>query len=115
VVGVAYKSGVEDVRESPAIDIIEALQRHQARVEFVDPLVRSIVLSDGSVLTGTARPEGMDYDAALVHVVQPDVELGWLRQVPVVIDPGGRARRREPVAIPVNGRDRSPRASAEAG
>ena len=115
VVGVAYKPGVEDVRESPARDIIEGLHRRGAHVSYVDPLVSSITLSDGSVLDGTTHPAVGTYDAAIVHVVQPDVELEWLRQVPLVIDPGGRARRREPVAIPVSGNGHSALIAAEAG
>jgi UDP-N-acetyl-D-glucosamine dehydrogenase len=114
VVGVTYKAGVEDIRESPALDIIHELHRRGATVEYFDPLVDRLTLTDGTVISGTARPEGDSYDAALIHVVQPDAELGWLRQCPVVIDPAGRARRREPVAIPVGPGSR-PRISAEAG
>ena len=39
VVGVAYKAGVSDIRESPALKIIEKLQRQGADVSYYDPHV----------------------------------------------------------------------------
>ena len=42
VLGVAYKKNVSDVRESPALDIIELLARRGAQVEYHDPHVTAI-------------------------------------------------------------------------
>ena len=42
VLGVAYKRGVGDVRESPAIDVINELQRKGAKVRYADPFVPSL-------------------------------------------------------------------------
>jgi UDP-N-acetyl-D-glucosamine dehydrogenase len=39
VLGVSYKRDVNDARESPALEIIHELQRHQALVEYHDPYV----------------------------------------------------------------------------
>jgi UDP-N-acetyl-D-glucosamine dehydrogenase len=39
IAGVAYKRDVEDVRESPAVDIIDLLERRGAAVEYSDPHV----------------------------------------------------------------------------
>jgi UDP-N-acetyl-D-glucosamine dehydrogenase len=39
VLGVSYKRDVNDARESPALEIIHELERHQARVEYHDPYV----------------------------------------------------------------------------
>ena len=39
VVGVAYKSGIDDVRESPALDIIRLLGQQGAQVRWYDPHV----------------------------------------------------------------------------
>ncbi|MGE0813640.1 MAG: nucleotide sugar dehydrogenase [Vicinamibacterales bacterium] len=39
VVGVAYKRDVDDMRESPALDVIELLKRRGARVSYTDPYV----------------------------------------------------------------------------
>ncbi|MBN3040498.1 MAG: nucleotide sugar dehydrogenase [Candidatus Omnitrophica bacterium] len=39
IMGVTYKKDVKDLRESPALDIIELLQKQNARVSFYDPLI----------------------------------------------------------------------------
>jgi UDP-N-acetyl-D-glucosamine dehydrogenase len=39
VLGVAYKSDIDDLRESPALKVIRQLQRHGAKVAYHDPFV----------------------------------------------------------------------------
>lgn len=45
VVGVTYKKDVKDLRKSPAIDIIDILQRKQCRVFYHDPLIPYLKLN----------------------------------------------------------------------
>lgn len=47
VVGVAYKPDIDDVRESPALDVIALLQEAGGRVSFHDPHVADIRLPEG--------------------------------------------------------------------
>ena len=42
VMGVAYKRDIDDVRESPALDIIHLLAKRGARITYSDPYVPSI-------------------------------------------------------------------------
>jgi len=42
VLGVAYKRDIDDVRESPALDVIELLTRRGASVTYSDPYVPAI-------------------------------------------------------------------------
>ncbi|PIE19941.1 MAG: UDP-N-acetyl-D-glucosamine dehydrogenase [Proteobacteria bacterium] len=46
VLGVAYKADIDDMRESPAIDVIELLRRRGAKVSYHDPHVPSMVAGD---------------------------------------------------------------------
>src|SRR5438128_874050 len=46
IVGVAYKRDVEDIRESPAIDIIKLLRECKAHVEYTDPYVPTLILKE---------------------------------------------------------------------
>src|ERR1043165_5493253 len=46
VLGVAYKPDIDDVRESPALDVIRLLEEHGATVSFHDPFI-SIVREEG--------------------------------------------------------------------
>jgi UDP-N-acetyl-D-glucosamine dehydrogenase len=48
VVGAAYKRNIDDVRESPALDIIHLLEKRGAKVTYSDPYVPSIKI-DGIV------------------------------------------------------------------
>jgi UDP-N-acetyl-D-glucosamine dehydrogenase len=41
VLGVAYKSDIDDMRESPAIKVIDLLLEHEAEVVYHDPYVSS--------------------------------------------------------------------------
>jgi UDP-N-acetyl-D-glucosamine dehydrogenase len=59
VLGVAYKKDVDDLRESPALDIIELLHAKGARVSFHDPYVHT-VRHNGETLTSAP-----DLDQAL--------------------------------------------------
>ena len=42
LIGVAYKQDVGDVRESPALDILELLHRRGATLSYSDPFVPSL-------------------------------------------------------------------------
>src|ERR1700742_422610 len=50
VMGVAYKRDIEDVRESPALDVIHLLQKRGATISFSDPHVPEIRLEDATLL-----------------------------------------------------------------
>jgi UDP-N-acetyl-D-glucosamine dehydrogenase len=53
VLGVAYKRDIDDVRESPALDVIRLLEELGATVEFHDPFIKC-VREDGHVREGVA-------------------------------------------------------------
>jgi len=46
LLGVAYKRDVDDVRESPALDIAHLLRRRGAKVTYTDPYVPRVALDD---------------------------------------------------------------------
>jgi UDP-N-acetyl-D-glucosamine dehydrogenase len=58
IYGVAYKRDIDDVRESPALDIMLLLRRRGAKVSYFDPFVPSLRLDDevmSSAPADTAR------------------------------------------------------------
>src|SRR3954464_2389894 len=68
VFGVAYKKDVSDMRESPALDIIELLHRRGAIISYTDPYVPELELEHGQ-LQLTAVPEceaGAGIDCAVI-------------------------------------------------
>src|SRR5689334_12257445 len=50
VLGVAYKRDVDDLRESPALDVIQLLEEKGADVSYYDPYVASIRLEHNRVM-----------------------------------------------------------------
>src|SRR5271154_987861 len=50
ICGVSYKRDIEDVRESPALDIIHLLKKRGATISFSDPHVPEIRLEDATLL-----------------------------------------------------------------
>jgi nucleotide sugar dehydrogenase len=85
VVGVAYKPGVADLRESPALEILEELAEEGAKVQFTDPLVPTLRLGQ-EVLSSVSSPETKSWDLILVHTLHPGVNLDWLADRTSVLD-----------------------------
>ncbi|MEV6493019.1 nucleotide sugar dehydrogenase [Actinoplanes sp. NPDC051633] len=85
IVGVTYKPGVADVRESPALEIMQRLADCGSQVAYTDPLVPSLTLGNTSL---TSRPEPMaeKWDLVVVHTLHPDVDLSWLQDQEQVLD-----------------------------
>ena len=68
VLGVAYKRDINDVRESPALDVMHLLEERGATVLFHDPLVPSI-REDGEVRDGVdLTPDAIASTDAVVVV-----------------------------------------------
>ena len=74
VVGAAYKAGVQDLRESPALPLMAALRRRGAAVSYRDPLVPVVRLADGQTMAGMPAPDGAAYDLAVIHTLHPGVD-----------------------------------------
>lgn len=53
IMGVAYKRDVDDVRESPALDVIGLLQHLGAELVYHDPFVARIRLEDDAIMENT--------------------------------------------------------------
>ncbi len=51
ILGVAYKRDIDDVRESPALDIMHLLLQRGAAVTYSDPYVSSIALEDAEFVS----------------------------------------------------------------
>ena len=78
VFGVAYKRNIEDVRESPALDVLLLLQRMGAVLSFSDPHVPLVKL-DGLDLV--AQPERAAEDADCVVIVTDHAAFDYRRLV----------------------------------
>jgi nucleotide sugar dehydrogenase len=85
VVGVSYKPGVEDVRESSALEIIRLLRGRGADVSYHDPLIPEIRLEDGVRLYSESRP-AQEWDLVILHTLHPGTDYDWAAGLPRVLD-----------------------------
>jgi UDP-N-acetyl-D-glucosamine dehydrogenase len=65
ILGVAYKRDIDDVRESPALDIIHLLLRRGATVSYSDPYVPEISVDGGTLYAG-GETELTEADCVLI-------------------------------------------------
>jgi UDP-N-acetyl-D-glucosamine dehydrogenase len=91
VVGVSYKPGVGDVRESPALKIISLLQELGAEVVYHDPHVP--VLEDFGLTSTPLEDAVTDADLAVIVTAHPEVDHELIaRRARVVLDLRGVTR-----------------------
>jgi len=86
VIGVSYKAGVRDLRESPALAIIAGLTQAGANVSYCDPLIPALRLPGGRLMETVAAPRGAEWDLAIVHTHQPGADYSWAGDCPRVLD-----------------------------
>lgn len=82
VVGVAYKQDIDDYRESPALRVIEVLQREDADVEFYDPWIAEYKYK-GEVHRGLSEisPEIIaSYDLVMVTAAHSNVDYEMIQK-----------------------------------
>ena len=88
VLGVAYKRDVNDVRESPALDIIGLLAADGAEVNYHDPFVPDLA-EDGANLSSVALTDQALTEADAVVIVTDHTDVDYARvleRAVVVVD-----------------------------
>lgn len=83
LLGVAYKPGVADVRESSALTLIELLHDRGAVVSYHDPLV-PVLESHGETLISVTEPEPSEYDLVIAHTLHPEFEYEFDAGTPLL-------------------------------
>ncbi len=66
IAGVAYKKNIDDVRESPALDIIMLLEKRGAKVTYSDPFVPSIRLDTGNIVASDLAEQSKVADCVVI-------------------------------------------------
>lgn len=91
--GLSYKKNVDDVRESPSLEILEILQTRGAEVDYHDPFVPCIpMLHDFPELEGMksvsiSSEQLKSYDAVLICTDHDQIDYGlYASCVPIVVD-----------------------------
>lgn len=77
VIGVAYKRDVDDVRESPALDVMSLLRHKGATVQYHDPYVESLRLEDEIQVQRTAYSAELLQQADCVVIITDHTTYNW--------------------------------------
>jgi UDP-N-acetyl-D-glucosamine dehydrogenase len=89
--GVSYKAGVDDMRESPSLVVLERLAQKGAKVSYHDPYIDEVTVGDGSLKSETFDESLVaTQDCVVILTAHPDVDYEMLvRVAPLVFDTRG--------------------------
>ena len=80
--GVAYKRGVGDTRESPALEVLHGLQERGAIVSYADPYVPSVVIGDTQLKAVPVSDENLAAaECVLILTDHPDFDYARIAEV----------------------------------
>jgi len=81
IMGVAYKKDVNDVRESPSLDVMGLLSEHDAIIDYYDPWVPSIFLADSTKKSIDALSDSIlkSYDAIAILTDHSNVDYQLIK------------------------------------
>lgn len=91
VLGLAYKPDIDDVRESPSLELIELLKERGAKVDYNDPYIPKTHKMREYDLKMTSRPLSAamlrGYDCVLISTNHSTYDYGWIvRHSKLVVD-----------------------------
>jgi UDP-N-acetyl-D-glucosamine dehydrogenase len=87
VLGTAYKRDIDDVRESPALDVILLLLRLGARVTFSDPFVQTIQINGTDLDSEEMFPAVANADCVVIITDHTKVDYGAVvKQAKLILD-----------------------------
>lgn len=95
ILGVAYKRDIDDMRESPALGIIEKLEKLGGNVSYHDPYVPNIVLENGEKMSGIALTEETvkASDCVVIVTDHRNVDYRWVAERATLIVDSRNATR----------------------
>ena len=102
VIGVAYKKNVDDVRESPALDVMKLLENDGAELSFYDPYV-SFVKLNGNGINGhkSLTEENLkNSDAVIIMTDHDQIDFRFIEEnSDLIIDSRNVIKKNQPHVI----------------
>ena len=91
VLGLAYKKDIDDLRESPSIELIELLRKKGARVDYNDPYIPKTHKQRQHDLKMTSKKLSAKmlagYDVVLISTDHSDYDYNWIvKNAKLVVD-----------------------------
>jgi UDP-N-acetyl-D-glucosamine dehydrogenase len=88
ILGVAYKKDIDDVRESPALDIINMLSEKEAKISYADPYVPTLALTSYT-LTSQELEESLlaSQDCVVIITAHSNIDYSLVvKHAPLIVD-----------------------------
>lgn len=87
LLGMAYKRNIDDVRESPALDIALLLEKRGARVTYSDPYVPSVSLDSRRIESHPVEEMVPQADCVVIVTDHSAVDYGYVaREAKLIVD-----------------------------
>ena len=87
IVGVAYKRNIDDMRESPALDVILLLKKLGAEVSYSDPYVPALKLDGIDLKSQDAQASARQADCVVIITDHSDFDYkGLLDSSHLIVD-----------------------------
>jgi len=102
VIGVAYKRDIDDIRESPSLDVMGLLERKGVRVSYMDPYVPTLAARawNGTTDLTSVEPGAdafADVDCVAILTDHSAVDYAALAaQAPLIVDARNAIKERHP-------------------
>ena len=94
VVGVAYKRDIDDVRESPALDVIHLLMHRGAHVTYSDSHVPTLRIDGAQLFAAPLMSSLENADCAVIVTDHSDIDYaGLVDRSPLIIDTRNALRK----------------------
>ena len=74
VLGVAYKRDIDDVRESPALDVMQLLEARGAIIAYHDSYIPSVRIDNDAILDAVNEAPGVRYSVPLTEAALRDAD-----------------------------------------
>ena len=82
VLGVAYKRDIDDVRESPALDVMELLAEKGSDVRFADPLVATVRVGERELAAVELSEDApKEADVTILLTDHSAFDYGWIAEM----------------------------------
>ena len=85
IIGVSYKKDIDDLRESPALDIIHLLQDRGAHVSYHDPYVPEIQFERGNLKSVPLEQGLVESDCAVIVTNHSNIDYSKVEKLAKVV------------------------------
>ena len=102
VIGVAYKKNVDDVRESPALDVMKLLENDGAELSFYDPYVSFVKLNGNGINGHKSLTEKnlKNSDAVIIMTDHDQIDFRFIEEnSDLIIDSRNVIKKNQPHVI----------------